>query len=363
MQSAKKNKKVLFIVNHRKDRSPGQRFRFEQYIPFLEQHGYDCHFSILLNEKDDKTFYSKGNYIGKSIIFLKSLAIRTRDWLRMNNYDIIFVFREALVTGSVFFEKKFSRSRAKMVFDFDDAIWLQTVSESNKKLAFLKNASKTEDIIRLCDLIFAGNDFLAQYAKQYNSNVVIVPTTIDTESYQTQRGPETGKICIGWSGSFSTIEHFETAVPALKKIKEKFGDKVYFKVIGDGSYYCKELETQGIPWKAATEVKDLSEINIGIMPLPDTEWARGKCGLKGLQYMALAIPTLMSPVGVNTEIIQQGINGYLPAREEEWVAILSELIEDRQLRERIGAAGRKTVEEHYSVDAWKSKYLELFENL
>jgi glycosyltransferase involved in cell wall biosynthesis len=99
------------------------------------------------------------------------------------------------------------------------------------------------------------------------------------------------------------------------------------------------------------------------MPLPDDEWAKGKCGLKGLQYMALEIPTLMSPVGVNTEIIQNGVNGYLPDKENEWVDILSGLIENKELRERIGKAGRQTVVNKYSVEAWKQKYLDNFNKL
>jgi glycosyltransferase involved in cell wall biosynthesis len=360
----KPNKKVLFIVNHRKDRSPGQRFRFEQYLDFLETNGYEIDFSILLDAKDDKDFYKPGNYAGKARIFLKSLAIRTKNMLRANDYDIIFIFREALMTGSTFFERRFAKSRAKLIFDFDDAIWVDTVSEGNKKLAFLKNASKTGDIIGLSDLIFAGNEYLADYARKFNPNVVIVPTTIDTDVYRSQAtADESRPVCIGWSGSFSTIEHFATAIPALRKIREKYGSRVTFKIIGDGTYYCKELDTKGVPWKGDTEIRDLSQIDIGIMPLPDTEWAKGKCGLKGLQYMALGIPSLMSPVGVNTDIIQNGVNGYLPATDEEWVGYLSELIESRELRQRVGDAGKKTVEDLYSVNVWKKKYLEYFDRL
>ena len=250
-----------------------------------------------------------------------------------------------------------------MIFDFDDSIWLQQVSEGNKKFAFLKDASKTAKIIQEASLVFAGNEFLASYARKINSNTVIVPTTIDTEVYKRANLPQRNAVCIGWSGSFTTIEHFETALPALKKIKEKYGDKVYFKIIGDGNYYCKELETQGLPWKADSEIKDLSEIDIGLMPLPDTEGAKGKCGLKGLQYMALEIPTLMSPVGVNTEIIHNGCNGYLPGSEEEWVNYISILIEDENLRKKMGTAGRKTVVEKFSVDAWKEAYLNYFDQL
>jgi glycosyltransferase involved in cell wall biosynthesis len=357
-------KKVLFICLHRPDRSPGQRFRFEQYLTYLNNNGYDCQLSYLLNEKDDKAFYSKGHFIRKVFIYLKTLMKRTGDWFSMNKYDIIFIFRDALMTGSTFFEKRFGRSKAKIIFDFDDAIWLQNVSDANKKLSFLKDAEKTGSIIRLSDMIFAGNQYLADYAAQFNKNIVIVPTTIDTEIYMSQKKETNAQtVCIGWSGSFSTIQHFAHAIPALKRVKEKTGFRIKFKIIGDARYYCAELETQGVAWNGATEIEDLSEIDIGVMPLPDDEWAKGKCGLKGLQYMALGIPTLMSPVGVNTEIIQDGVNGYLPATEDEWVDILVKLVENKECRTRIGNAGRQTVVDRYSVEAWKGKYLEYFNRL
>jgi glycosyltransferase involved in cell wall biosynthesis len=357
-------KKVLIICLHRPGRSPGQRFRFEQYLDYLKQNGYDCRLSYLLNEQDDKAFYSKGKFIRKVFIYFKTLIKRTGDWFGMNKYDIIFIFRDALMTGSVFFEKRFSKSKAKIIFDFDDAIWLQNVSEANKKFSFLKNAEKTGTIIKLSDLIFAGNQYLADYASQFNKNIVIVPTTIDTSLYISQKkDADSQTVCIGWSGSFSTIQHFALAIPALKRIKDKYSDRVKFKIIGDAKYYCKELETQGVAWVAATELEDLSEIDIGVMPLPDDEWAKGKCGLKGLQYMALGIPALMSPVGVNTEIIQNGMNGYLPATEDEWVDIISKLAENKEYRIKIGNAGRQTVVDRYSVEAWKGKYLEYFNRL
>ncbi len=282
----------------------------------------------------------------------------------MNRYDIIFIYRDALVTGSTFFEKKFSKSKAKVIYDFDDAIWIQNVSAGNRRLAFLKNPGKTSAIIGLCDLIFAGNQFLAGYASQFNKNVVIIPSTIDMDLYKRkEKKDNSGKVCIGWTGSPTTVRHFITAIPVLKKIKEKFGDKVEFKIIGDKNYYCAELDTHGEAWAAATEVEDLSQVDIGIMPLPDDEWEKGKCGMKGLQYMGLGIPALMSPVGANLEIIQDGINGYLPRSENEWVEKLSMLVEDKTLREKIGNAGRQTVIDKYSKEAWKQKYLDNFNRL
>lgn len=364
MNKKGETRRVLIICPHRENRSPGQRFRYEMFLPFLSNNGYQFVISELLNASDDKILYSKGKYAGKAWIFFKSWMIRTKDWVRMNKYDIIFIFRDALLTGSTFFERRFAQSGAKVIFDYDDAIWMQNISEANKKLSFLKNPAKTSTIIRHSDIVFAGNQFLADYALQFNKNVVIVPTTIDTSIYLPALKKEhTEKVCIGWSGSFSTVQHFSTAIPVLKKIKEAFGDRVYFKVIGDGSYYCKELDTQGEPWRAETEVEELNKIDIGIMPLPDDEWSKGKCGLKGLQYMALEIPTLMSPVGVNTKIIQDAVNGFLPATQEDWFNIISELVNDPLKRQKIGKAGRRTVIEKYSKEAWQSKYLELFNSL
>jgi glycosyltransferase involved in cell wall biosynthesis len=352
-------KKVLILCLHRPNRSPSQRFRFEEFLPYLEQNGYEFDFSYLLSEKDDKIFYRPGHAWQKAGIVIKSTWKRWVESLTARKYDLVYVQREAFMLGTSYFEKAISK-KTPLIFDFDDSVWMQNVSEANKKLNFLKDASKTSKLIQCATKVFAGNEYLADYARQYNKDVVIVPTTIDTDIYKRTEVPATGKICIGWSGSFSTIQHFSLAIPALKRIKEKYGDKVWFKIIGDGNYYCEELQTAGLPWIAATEIEDLSAIDIGIMPLPDDEWAKGKCGLKGLQYMALSVPTLMSPVGVNKDIIQQGVNGFLPATEDEWVKYISLLVEDASLRKQVGDAGRKTVVEKYSSDAWKKSYVDYF---
>lgn len=356
--------KILFLALHRLDRNPSQRFRFEQYLDYLNKNGFECHFSYLISEKDDKVFYAKGHYFSKVIIVFKSLLKRLKEILSANKYDIIFVQRECFMLGTSFFEKRFSRSKAKFVMDFDDSIWLQNVSEGNKSLAWLKNAEKTAEIISYADLVLAGNPYLKEYALKYAKNVVVFPTTIDTEEYKRKiKDASNDKITIGWSGSVTTVQHFEFAIPILIKLKEKYGNIIDFKVIGDANYENKELDIKGLGWNKHTEIDDLSSIDIGIMPLPNDEWSKGKCGLKGLQYMALEIPTIMSAVGVNSEIIQDEENGFLASSEEEWVEKLSLLIESEELRQKIGKAGRKTVVESYSVLANQEKYLSLFKQL
>lgn len=355
--------KVLFIASHRPGRSPNQRFRFEQYIGFLEQNGYTCTLSYLVEEEDDKYFYQPGNLLKKFHFVRRSIAKRRADVARMNDFDIIFVCREALMTRSTLFERAFSRSNAKVIFDFDDSIWLQNVSDANRMWAWVKDAGKTSKLISLADLVFAGNDYLATYAKGFNTNVKVVPTTIDTDEYKAKpvdRGPA---VCIGWSGSMTTIQHFQYAIPSLRILKEKYGDAIDIRVIGDGSYRQPELGVVGQPWRKTTEIEDLCAFDIGIMPLPDDEWARGKCGLKGLQYMGLGIPAIMSPVGVNSSIITDGRNGFLATSTQEWVEKISLLIDSAQLRKEMGAEARRTVEESYSVQAWRDRYLELFNTL
>jgi glycosyltransferase involved in cell wall biosynthesis len=356
--------KILFIAAHRPDRSPSQRYRFEQYFEFLRSQGYTCELSYIIDETDDKIFYGSGNILKKIFITLKSARIRLKDVSRSNDFDIIFVQREAFMTGSCYFEKKFSRSKAKLVFDFDDSIWLLDTSSANKIWQWMKSAKKTGEIISCSHLVFAGNRFLADYAKQFNPNVTIIPTTIDTQLFK-RKIPysNNSRVCIGWSGSHTTIKHFESGVHFLKKIKEKYGDRVQFKVMGDEDYVNEELGIKGIPWNSTTEVEVLSSFDIGIMPLPDDQWVKGKCGLKGLSYMALEVPTIMSAVGVNTEIIEDGVNGFLARTDEEWVHKLSLLIDSFELRKTMGTLARKTVETAYSHESQKNNYLQQFNEL
>ncbi|MFN7013942.1 MAG: glycosyltransferase family 4 protein [Bacteroidia bacterium] len=280
-----------------------------------------------------------------------------------NKYDIIFIQRECFMLGTSFFEKQFAKSRAKIIFDFDDSIWLQNVSEANKTFAWLKKPEKTSEIIRYSNLVFAGNNYLKEYALNFNKNILVIPTTIDTQEYFPKKKLKSGKLTIGWSGSITTIQHFEYAVDFLLRLKNKYNEIIEIKVIGDANYKNEKLGVVGKAWNKETEIEDLQQFDIGIMPLPDDEWAKGKCGLKGLQYMALEIPTVMSPVGVNTEIIRDGENGFLAATEEEWIEKLSLLIESPDLREKLGKAGRKTVVEKYSVEANKQKYLDAFNSV
>ena len=352
-------KKVLFMGLHRPDRSPSQRYRFEQFQAYLEQNGFAFDYFYLIREQDDKKFYGAGNYLAKIGILIRSIFKLLFKSFGAKRYDLVFVQREAFMLGTVIFERLFAR-QTKMIFDFDDAIWLQNVSAGNKALGFLKDAEKTAKLIAMSDMVFAGNAYLTAYAKQHNSNTKLIPTVVNTANYTRIKQAPREQICIGWSGSFSTIPYFEQALPVLQQIKNKYGDKVYFKVIGDANYYNKELNIKGVAWKSETEVAELSEIDIGIMPLPNDEWTKGKCALKGLLYMSLEQAAVLSDVGVNGTVVQDGENGFLASSTEEWVNKLSILIENKNLRQAMGKKARQTVIERYSVQSQKDNYVRFF---
>lgn len=349
--------RLLYIAPHRPGRSPGQRFRFEQYTDFLESEGFTITYSFLLNAWDDRHFYQRGNYLLKCWIALKCVIIRLFDVLRAWRYDYIIVYREAHFWGWAIFEKLLSMSRAALIFDFDDAIWLNDTSESNKNLSWLKSSAKTAKIARLANVVTVGNSFLADYARQSNQDVVIVPTAIDTDAYKYRGAVDSEPVTIGWIGSTTTLKHFQNAIPALTTIKLKYGNRVNFKVIVDVDYEVPELGLKSTKWRKDTEVEELNKVDIGIMPLPDDRWSCGKCGFKGIQYMALGIATVMSPVGVNTDIIEHGANGFLASTDNEWIDCLSQLIESVELRQRLGKAARKTIDERYSVRSQQGNLL------
>ena len=356
-------KKILFIAHHRIDRAPGQRYRFEQYFSYLGDNGVVCDLKNIISEADDKILYSHGNYLKKALIGLKSLRKRKGDLKSIGQYDLVVVFREAILTSSIFFEKRLVKSGVPVLFDFDDAIWVKDVSKGNQRLSFLKNPDKIKKILPLVSHVSAGNSYLKEFALKYNKSVSIIPSTIDTDKYKEIEDLKKGPVTIGWVGSHTTIKHFETIVPVLIKLKEKYKEKIAFKVIGDPGYYNSDLDIKGLAWDNKKEVEFFNMLDIGVMPLPEDEWTKGKCGMKGLLYMSVNKPAVMSSVGMNSEIIANGINGFLADTPEEWFDVLSKLIEDENLRKTIGLAGRKTVEEKYSMNSQKEKYLDLYLSL
>jgi glycosyltransferase involved in cell wall biosynthesis len=353
---------VLALMPALYNTSPSQRYRLEQWEPLLRDRGVEITYAPFEDEELHALVYKPG-LIGKKLqLVTRNLARRLSLVGRVKDYDLVYIMREAALLGPPIFEKLIHQRRVPIVFDFDDAVFVSYRSPSNGYLSYLKFASKTKTICRLASHVMVGNPYLAEYARQVNDRVTVIPTTIDTDKYRvSQHSEQNGPPVIGWTGSYSTVQHLDTLRGALKKLAER--ESFRLRVIGTPNYECAPSEVEAMPWRADTELEDLSAIDIGVMPLPDDRWSKGKCGLKALQFMALGIPTVCSPVGVNTDIIQDDENGFIAGTEDEWVEKLSRLLRSAELRRRLGQAGRATVEEKYSAITQTPRVYEIFKSV
>jgi glycosyltransferase involved in cell wall biosynthesis len=279
----------------------------------------------------------------------------------IKNYDVVYIFREAALLGPPLLERWIHHVGAPIIFDFDDAIFVSYRSPANGYLSYLKFAAKTRTICRIASHVMVGNPYLAEYARQVNDRVTIVPTTIDTDKYTVPAKKASRPPVIGWTGSYSTVQHLDLLRGALERLAKQ--EPFRLRVIGTPTYQLSGVEVDAMPWRSDTELEDLAPIDVGVMPLPDDAWSKGKCGLKALQFMALGIPTVCSPVGVNTEIIQDGENGFIASSDDEWVEKLSRLLRSAELRGRIGRSGRVTVEHKYSAKTQAPRVYEILKSV
>ncbi len=351
--------RVLAVVPSIYDTSPGQRFRIEQWEPILREKGVEITYASFENDELRAVLYEGGRVLAKIGAVTRNMKRRRRELSDVSDFDLIYIFREAALLGPPWFERRIAKSGVPVVFDFDDAVFVSYKSPSNGYLSYLKFPGKTAEICRLSAHVMAGNEYLADYARAYNDNVTIIPTTIDTDKYELRDDPgEPETVTVGWSGSFSTIQHLDTIRDVLQELARS--EKFLLRVIGAPVYKIDGVETEAMQWRSETELRDLAKIDIGLMPLPDENWSRGKCGLKALQYMALGIPTICSPVGVNSTIIKDGENGFLAGGKDEWIAKIKMLIHSAALRRKIGVAGRETVEREYSAKVVAPRVFEVF---
>jgi glycosyltransferase involved in cell wall biosynthesis len=358
-------KSVLFLVPYPLNESPSQRFRFEQYIDLLAAQGYGIRTQSFLNSQNWQIFFKSGMPVRKFLALLSGFAKRVASLFAAPSYDFVFIHREMAPVGPPIFEWIIAKIlRKKIIYDFDDAIWLTDRSNEPFFLRFLKYRAKVGLICSWSWKVSAGNTYLCDFARRFNQNVVLNPTTIDTEGwhnpalYPKKNDPTVIKI--GWTGSHSTLKYLTEIESVLQSI-ERDRTNIQIIVIADQRPSLKLRSLRFIPWNVQSEIEDLMQFDIGVMPLPDDEWANGKCGFKLLQYLAIGIPAVASPVGVNSAIIEDGKNGFLCASLFRWEQTLRQLIDDPNLREAMGKNGRARVIDNYSVLSNSSNFRSLFD--
>ena len=356
--------RVLAVVPSIYDRNPSQRYRIEQWEPHLRRAGVEISYRPFEDEELNRVLYQPGRMPRKAALILKALARRAGHVGEARGFDAVYILREAALLGPPVFERMIGLAGVPFVFDFDDAVFERYVSPSNGYLSYLKFPGKTRTVCRLAAHVMAGNEYLADYARAVNERVTVIPTTVDTEAYTVEERAPNEVPVVGWTGSYSTVQHLLTLAGALRRLAERVPFRL--RVIGSPNMSLDELkgvETEVLPWRSETEVADLRPVDVGVMPLPDDRWSRGKCGMKALQYMGLGIPTVCSPVGVNSAIIRDGVNGLLASNEDEWVEKMASLLRSAALRERLGRAGRATVEATYSAAVQAPRVFRIFESV
>jgi len=329
----------------------GCRFRIAQYIPYLRDAGFDVTISPFYTPEFFRQVYKPGNYLRKALSFLPLAARRLLELNSLDDYDLVFLYREAIPLGPPVIERAIARRGKPIVLDFDDAIFMGNVSEANRAIAFLKNPGRVAEVVGMSARVIVGNEFLAGYARRFNDQVTVLPTVVDTDRF-TPRPPEPDErsrdLVVGWIGSPTTFPYLKDLAPLLAEVARQH--RFRLKVSGAGQpVNFPGVEVDEVPWSLANEVSLFNTCDVGVYPLTDDDWAKGKCGFKAIQCMACGVPVVAAAVGVNREIITDGVDSFLASTPAEWIDKLGRLLSDPELRTRMAEAGRRTIEERYSL--------------
>lgn len=362
-----KQKRVLIICPHPVNVAPGQRLKYEQYFDYFEKNGFEVVVKPFMTPSFWEIVYKKGYVFQKILWTIYGYWTRILLLFKIKNYDISYIFLWVTPFGLPLFEWLTVKLAKKIIYDIDDMVFLGHSSDANRFIQNLKGRKKMIFLMKNANHVITCTPSLDNFVRQFNKNTTDISSTINTKTYKPKKSYELKKpIILGWSGSHSTSKYLLLLEPVFEKLMQN-GINFQVLCIGNENFKFKndQIPLKAIPWQLQTEVEDLSKIDIGLYPLPDEPWVYGKSGLKALQYMALGIPTLATAVGTNFRIINDGENGFLiPVNDHQtWIKRILELVESEYLRQKIGANGRKTVVENYSVDANKDTYLSILNNL
>jgi glycosyltransferase involved in cell wall biosynthesis len=354
--------RVLFIVPYPHGVAPSQRFRFEQYLNTMEDHEIKYTLAPFLDLETWRVLYKPGYTFIKVKGIFKGFLRRMKLLTQVPFYDFVFIHREATPIGPPVIEWIIAKVfRKRIIYDFDDAIWIPNTSESNKIASIFKRNQKVGKICKWSYKVSCGNSFLMGYAAQYADLVVFNPTTLDTVNLHNPvlyKKQDNIKPVIGWTGTHSTLFYLEPLLPVFKRLEEEYEFELCVIANKDPKLPLKSFKF--VCWNKDTEIQDLLRFDMGLMPLTDDKWANGKCGFKALQYMSLGVPPLVSPVGVNIQIVEHGKNGYICNTDDEWYNAIRLLLHDITQRKALGEVAKKKVEQCYSVQANSATFLGLF---
>lgn len=340
------------------DEGASVRFRVSQFVPALTASGFDVTLHPLFDTALFRLLYKPGHLARKTT----ALVSRTIDRLNAlaGRYDLAMIHREAYPIGPPVIERWLSNKRIPFVYDFDDAVYLPNTSHANRMVGFLKRPSKVAEVLRLAAEVIAGNAHLGAYAERHSSHVNVIPTCVDTDVWKPRSSArQSGPPVIGWIGTPTTTPYLlglHDVFTALAKEHD-----FILRVSGSATPIgFPGVRVENEPWTLEREIVLFNTCDIGVYPLPNDEWTLGKCGFKAIQFMACGVPVVASPVGVTNDIIEDGASGLLANSESEWVRHLRSLLGDAELRRRTGDAGRRRIEDRYSLRANAPAVVDVF---
>lgn len=343
--------------------APGMRFRIEQWARYLQPFGHTFTFAPFEDDRLHEIIYEPGHLVRKARLISLAFGRRLRSIIEAHKFDLVYLSREAALFGPAVLERILACLPAPIVYDFDDPVWLRYRSPSNSFLSALKFPSKTAAICRLATRVTVGNRLLAAWATSSGSrHVDIIPSTVDMACYPSTKVKQNDTVTLGWSGSHSTLPFLNGILPVLRQLAST--RRFRLVVISHTDCYSVpglDVETVARKWRAETEAADLADIDIGLAPFPDSGWTPWRCHGKVLQYMAAGIPTVATNLGILPEYIEDGVNGYLVASDSDWVQRLQTLIDNPELRGKMGSRSRIKVDRGYSARVWAPKVAAILE--
>jgi glycosyltransferase involved in cell wall biosynthesis len=345
--------RVLFLTRYAR-LGASSRLRLYQYLPYLREAGIEATVAPLFG--DD---YVRGLYIGNisRLAVLIAYFVRLRFIFQARKFDLVWLEYEMLPWLPSWTELALLPKNMQLVVDYDDAVF-HRYDQHRVSLVRKLLGRKIDAIMQRADVVIVGNEYLGERAKQAGARrLELLPTVVDASRYAVSEKEDASPVTIGWIGQPSTAKYLSQLVPVLKKMITKHGVRVV--AIGPKPAQFQQLPVEVRPWSEGTEAAEIQQFDIGIMPLSDSGWERGKCGYKLIQYMACGKPVVATPVGVNKVIVRQGVNGFLANTEAEWCDAIDVLCQDAALRKRMGAEGRKIMEQNYSLQFAAPRLAEL----
>ena len=338
------------------------RQRLLQYVPALEAAGIEVRYEPLLDDAYVRSLARGGSVPRRGMI--RAYAHRLKTLVYGPRPDVVWVYAELFPFLPGWFERLALGRSPALVYDFDDAFFHNYDAHSNPLVRTLL-ARKLQPLLRRAAAACCGNDYLEAYASRFCQRTMFLPTVVDSDVYTPRRGArEPGEpLVIGWIGSPFTWRYLHQMMPLLSELARERGIRV--RVVGAGPKAAAAAfpGLDLLDWAEDREVADVQSMDIGIMPVPEEIWARGKSGYKLIQYMACGLPVVASPVGINKNIVVHGETGFLAQTSDQWRAFLERLLDGADLRARMGAAGRKRAEEHYSLKVHAPRLVELIKSL